>query len=107
MFATFVRPTDLPARTAARAERIWSTPQKDANDSDFELAALIGLDTTAVHDELTRCDQCDAWLWADEGGVISADSGVTLTVCPVHFVCDDPGVILLPGAGLHAALIGA
>lgn len=95
----FSAPADLTPDVLTRAEALWDANTGTADDA---LAALLGLGPGDGHDELTRCDVCDAWLWADHGATVAYESGRELTVCAAHAVADDPGAWVYPGAALAA-----
>ena len=100
----FAAPADLTPDTLARAHALWNTTDDAAWLATTDaLAALLGLGPGDGHDELTRCDVCDAWFWADEGAVVAYESGRELTACAAHAVADDPGARVYPGAALAAA----
>lgn len=96
----FAAPADLTPDTLTRAEALWDAADETADDA---LAALLGLDAGDGHDELTRCDVCDAWFLADCGATVTYETGRELTACATHAVADDPGARVYPGAGLAAA----
>lgn len=96
----FAAPADLPPGQRALADSLWNAATPAADD---RLAALLGLGPGDRHDELTRCDVCDAWLWADCGATVRYETGRELTACAAHAVPDDPGARVYPGAALAAA----